>query len=217
MLGRAMNAPLNLPEEVILLTLDDETGRPLAVPAQAVHLALAGAAVMELALAGRLDSDLDRLFVTSPVPLGDPLLDAVLARIGAAQGARDSRWWMGQLAADGVRMRRALLERLLGRGVLRRPRARRLWPIPARRYHKADGAVAGAMRARLRAVLLEGGIPEARDSLMTGLCSATGLVSLLLSEDEAAAAAGRISAVAGLEEMSRSLMAETRDRLAAGH
>ena len=41
-----MSATLSIPEEVLLLTLDDETGRPLGVPAQAVALALAGAALM---------------------------------------------------------------------------------------------------------------------------------------------------------------------------
>ena len=66
-------------------------------------------------------------------------------------------------------------------------------------------------------MLLEDGIPDARDSLMTGLCRATGLIALVLSGAEAEAAAARIASVAGLEEMSRSLLAETRDRLAVGY
>ncbi|HEY8611605.1 MAG TPA: GPP34 family phosphoprotein [Roseomonas sp.] len=211
-----MNATLTIPEEVLLLTLDDETGRPLGVPAQAVSLALAGAALMELALSGRLDSDPDRLFVTDATPSGDVLLDEVLARIGAEPSARDSRWWMARIAREAPGMRRALLDRLVARGLLHARESRRFWLLPDRRYSKADGAASSATRARLRSVLLEGGIPEPRDSLMTGLCRATGLVALLLSEPEAEAAAARIAAVAGLEEMSRSLVAETRDRLAAG-
>lgn len=212
-----MSATLSIPEEVLLLTLDDETGRPLGVPAQAVALALAGAALMELALAGRLDSDLDRLFLADARPVGDPLLDGVLAQITAGPAGQDTRWWMGRLAVGAPAMRQALLERLVGRGVLRRAEKRRFGFIPDRRYPKADGTAMNATRARLRAVLLEGEMPDARDSLMAGLCAATGLIALLLSEAEAEGAATRIAVVTGLEEMSRALLAETRDRLAAGH
>lgn len=212
-----MSPILTMPEEVLLLTLDDETGRPHAVPAAAVSLALAGAALMELALAGRLDSDPDQLFVVDSTPPGDPLLGPVLARVAAGPAGQDSRWWMGKLAPDSPALRRALLDRLVGRGLLRVEERRRFLVLADRRYPKADLSAARAGRDRLRAVLLEDGIPEARDCLMTGLCRATGLITLVLSETEAETAAARIAAVAGLEEMSRSLLAETRDRLAVGH
>ncbi|MBP0445209.1 GPP34 family phosphoprotein [Roseomonas sp. SSH11] len=217
MLPPIMSIALTMPEEVVLLTLDDETGRPLGVPDQAVSLALVGAVLMELALAGRLDSDIDRLFVENSAPTGDPVLDGILARVSAGPEGQDSRWWMGHLAPQGASLRQALLDRLVQRGVLRLDKGRRLLLLPDRRYPKADGSAMNATRARLRAVLLEGEIPEARDTLMAGLCSATGLLPVILSETEAEAAAPRLAAVAGLEEMSRSLVAETRDRLAAGH
>ncbi|WP_458097313.1 GOLPH3/VPS74 family protein [Roseomonas sp. WA12] len=212
-----MSPILPMPEEILLLTLDDETGRPHGVPAAAVSLALAGAALMELALTGRLDSDPDHLFVTDGSPSGDPLLDPVLARVAAGPAGRDSRWWMGELARDTTALRRALLDRLVGRGLLRVAERRRFLLLRDRHYPKADLAIARAGRDRLRTVLLEDGIPDARDCLMTGLCRATGLIALVLSGAEAEAAAARIAAVAGLEEMSRSLVAETRDRLAAGY
>ncbi|WP_338662306.1 GPP34 family phosphoprotein [Pararoseomonas sp. SCSIO 73927] len=208
---------LTVPEEVLLLSLDDATGRPLDLPAAALSLALSGALLMELALRGRLDSDPDRLFVADPTPCGDALLDPVLARIAAAREAQDSRWWMGHLAPEGPALRRALLKRLVDGGVLREVAARRLWILPDHRYPKMEGAGTGSARERLRAVLLAGEMPEPRDCLMAGLCRATGLTALLLSDEEARAAAGRIAAVAALEEMSRSLVAETRDRLAAEH
>lgn len=217
MTGATMTRPLNMPERILLLSLDDETGRPLDVPPEAVSLALAGAALMELALAGRLDSDPDRLFVADPGPCGDPVLDDVLARVAAGPEGRDSRWWMGELAWDAAALRRALLERLVARGHLRAVEGRRFWILPDRRYPKTDPAAVTEARGRLRAVLLEGDIPEAPDSLMAGLCHATGLIALILTEEEAARAAPRIAAVAALEEMSRSLLAATRDRLAAGH
>ena len=214
MLG-PMSVPVSIPEEVLLLCLDDETGRPVGPPDATVDLALAGALLMQLALDGRVDSDLDRVFVARRDPLGDSLLDPVLVRIGAQSPAQDSGWWMAELGRDAAPLRRALLERLVARGILRRVEGRRLLVLRDARHPKADVAVPEAIRSRLRAVLLEGGIPEPRDSLMVGLCRATGLIAFLLSEEEEAGAGPRIAAVAGLEEMGRALIAASRDRLAA--
>jgi hypothetical protein len=60
-------------------------------------------------------------------------------------------------------------------------------------------------------VLLEDEIPDPRDALLIGLTRAAGLVPLVLDEAEAAQAAARVDQVAGLEELSRSLSAATRD------
>ncbi|WP_376089189.1 GPP34 family phosphoprotein [Roseomonas sp. CCTCC AB2023176] len=205
--------PLTMPEEILLLTLDDE-GRPVGVPAPALDLAVAGAVLMELALHGRVDSDPDRLYLASRTPTGDPLLDDVLARI-ASDRDRDSRWWMERLSKDAAAFRSAFLDRLVVRGVLRRVQGRVLWFLNERRYPVLDGTQMQEVRARLRAVLLSGEIPDPRDALTIGLCQATGLVTLILSDDERTAATARIAAVASLEEMGRSLSAATRDLYAA--
>ena len=97
-------------------------------------------------------------------------------------------------------------------GVLRRIEDRFLWVFPDRRYPKAEGRDETAeVRARLRGVLLDDDIPEPRDALLIGLARATGLVKLLLTEQEAAAAAERVDAIAMLEELSRSLSVAVRD------
>ncbi|NKC30645.1 GOLPH3/VPS74 family protein [Falsiroseomonas selenitidurans] len=208
--GAAMS--LTMPEEILLLLLDDETGKPVGLPGPAGDLALAGAILMELALAGRIDTDLDHLVVVQQRPTGDGLLDGVLARLAASPAPRTSRAWIQDLAKTGPQMRAAVLERLVAGGVLRRIEDRFLWVFPERRYPKATGrAETAEVRRRLRAVLLEDEIPDPRDALLIGLARATGLVPLVLDEAEAAQAAPRVEQVAGLEELSRSLSAATRD------
>jgi hypothetical protein len=207
---------LSMPEEIMLLLLDDETGKPVGLPGPAGDLALAGAILMELALAGRLDSDLDRLHLHDAARTGDALLDGVLARIAADGTERTSRWWIQSLAKGAQPLRAAMLDRLVADGVLRRQEDRFLWVFPERRYPKAAGRRETAeVRARLRAVLLQDGIPDPRDALLIGLCRAAGLVPLLLDGAEAAAAARRIEDIARLEELSRSLGAAVRDVYAA--
>jgi hypothetical protein len=208
--------PLTMPEEILLLLLDDETGKPVGLPGPAGDLALAGAILMELALAGRIDTDLDHLAVVQQRPTGDALLDAVLTRLAAGDPGRTSRWWIQAIARDGEALRAQALQRLVTGGVLRRIEDRFLWVFPERRYPKAEGSGETAeVRRRLRGVLLDEDIPDPRDALLIGLARATGLVPLLLSAAEVAQAAARVEQIAGLEELSRSLSAATRDVYAA--
>jgi hypothetical protein len=203
---------LTMPEEILLLLLDDETGKPVGLPGPAGDLALAGSILMELALAGRIDTDLDRLVVVQQRPTGDALLDGVLARLATGAPERTSRWWIQDLAKSGPSFRAEILDRLVAAGVLRRIEDRFLWVFPERRYPKAEGrAETAEVRRRLRGVLLEEDIPDPRDALLIGLARAAGLVPLVLDEAEAAGAAARVDQVAGLEELSRSLSAATRD------
>ncbi|MCQ4158491.1 GPP34 family phosphoprotein [Roseomonas sp. GC11] len=207
--------PLTMPEEILLLTLDDATGRPIGLPGPAAELAMAGAMLMELALAGRVDTDPDQLYLVSEAPLGEASLDALLSRIGATQPTRPSRWWIEQLMREAPKLRPVWLERLVARGILRREKGRVFWVLSDHRYPKADGGTTEAVRERLRQVLLGDVIPDARDAMMIGLCRIAGLIPLLLSEQEAARAMGRVEQIAALEEMARALAAATRDIYAA--
>ena len=71
-------------EEVFLLMLDYDTGRPSTrLPDRSLRTALGGALLMDLALADRIDTDLDGLFVVDSAPLQEPALDRALAQIAA--------------------------------------------------------------------------------------------------------------------------------------
>lgn len=207
---------LTMPEEILLLLLDDETGRPIGLPGPAGDLALAGSILMELALAGRIDTDQNSLTLVDPRPVGDTLLDPVLARLVAAGDVRPSTLWIQEVAEQGPDLRAALLERLVASGVLRPVEDRFLWVFPDRRYPKADGREESAeVRQRLRGVLLDDDIPDPRDALLIGLARASGLIPLLLSEVEAQRVGARVEQIAILEELSRSLAQAIRDVYAA--
>ena len=81
---------LRFAEEIMLLMLDDKGGKFADVPRLWLHYALAGAVLMDLALERRIDTDPKQLVVIDPSPLGDDLLDPVLARIVRSTETRDS-------------------------------------------------------------------------------------------------------------------------------
>lgn len=197
---------LSLPEEIVLLTLDDETGRTIGRQGIAASIALAGAVLMELALAGRLDTDRHRLDVLDDTPSGDAVLDAGLPLL---RNAPDSRGALMLLAREETGLRPLVLAALVERGLLKRVDGRVLLVFPERRYLKPeDRPEPRDVRARLIRSIETDDIPEPRESLLLGLARATALLPLLLPPELLAARQERIALLGRLEALNRSV-AET--------
>ena len=198
-----MSEPLSLPDEIVLLTLDDESGRSIGRQGLAASLALAGAVMMELALAGRLDTDRNRLDILDVTSTGDGVLDAGLALI---TGAQDSRGALMLLAREEAGLRPAVLATLVERGLLKRVDGRVLLVFPERRYPKPeDRPEPREVRARLIRSVATDDIPEPREALLLGLARATALLPVLLPPELLAARQERIALLTRLEALNRSL------------
>ena len=91
---------LTFSEEALLLLLDEEEGIFQSVGKNTLELAMAGAVLMDLAFADRIDTDLERMMVIDRAPTGDPLLDDVLDRIAQGQENNDTRGWIESLAVE---------------------------------------------------------------------------------------------------------------------
>ncbi len=132
---------LRFAEEIVLLLLSDDDGRFARVPSWSLEYALAGAVLMDLALEGRIDTDLDKLVLVDATPVGDSLLDPTLAEI--AEGAeRDTRFWVEHVANRAYAVRDESLSRLIAHGILESRDDRFLWVFQSRRYPTVDGQVA---------------------------------------------------------------------------
>jgi Golgi phosphoprotein 3 len=79
---------LTLADEIVVLMLRDDTGAIRPECATVASMAIAGGILMELALLGRIDTDLKTLFIVDPAPVGDDLLDEALHKIAAAPQSR---------------------------------------------------------------------------------------------------------------------------------
>ena len=203
-----MAGPLTLAEEIVLLSLDDSTGRPVGRVGMAPDLALAGALLMDLALARRIDTDRDRLWVVDDTPTWDAVLDAVLAELTAPDAPADARGAIMLLAHQATEFRDALVDRLLEAGLLRRLESNVLWLFHTRRHPKAEGHdEADRARERLRATVLAEEIPEPRDALLLGLARAAGLVPLVFSAEELERCQRWLALVTRIESLNRSLAA----------
>ena len=109
---------LRCAEELLLLLLDDESGDLLPLPERTLHVALAGAVLMELQQEARIDTDLDALLLADATPLNDALLDPTLAAIAQEDEKREVRFWVERTAQRGAEIRAIALSRLVERGIL---------------------------------------------------------------------------------------------------
>lgn len=169
-----------LAEEVLVLLTHEVTGRPV-VPAARRDLAVAGAVVAELALAGRLVAAESGVFarvalrVVDTTPCGDDVLDAALARAGSGGAAPTAV--LGRIRG-GLTAR--LLERLAARGVLRREQGRVLGLFPTSVWPVADADPGSALRRRLHDVLVGGQPPTPREASLVAILSALDVVPTVL-------------------------------------
>ena len=189
---------LRFAEEIVLLLLSDDDGRFARVPSWSLEYALAGAVLMDLALEGRIDTDLDKLVLVDATPVGDSLLDPTLAEI--AEGAeRDTRFWVEHVANRAYAVRDESLSRLIAQGILESRDDRFLWVFQSRRYPTVDGQAEREVKLRIMEVLFSDTIPDPRDVVIICLADACGIFKGLLSRQELTQASNRIEQVRKLD------------------
>ena len=175
-------------EETLILLLDESTGEFIPTPVRKLHYALAGAILMDLQLEGRIDTDLADLVVVDPTPLGDDLLDPVLAAIANSEEQRDAVYWVKYVANDGsdleLRVKRRLVERGLlvdhGDGTLELD----LRLVRTRRYRRADGSWYEEVHVRVMHLLFDDEIPDPADIVILALAKMCGVFERILTRTE---------------------------------
>jgi len=189
---------LGFVEEIVLLQLD-ERGRLIELPLSAADVVLAGAALMELALRNKEDTDVNRIFVVDREPTGDEILDDALNTLVAAGSDTTTSAAIERITLNARSYRDIALKRLVERGVLREEEGRFLWVFHTRRYPVIDDTEQREVRARLRQLILTDEIPDPRDVVLLCLIDACGLLGLVLSLDEIALRRQRIEQLTRLD------------------
>ena len=190
---------LRFAEEITLLMLNDEDGGFVRVPGWSLQCAYAGAVLMDLALENRIDTDVKKLVLIDPTPVGDDLLDPILAQIAGTPITNDARHWVEQIADGAEQIRERALARLVEGGILRREEDRFLWVFQSRRYPIVDGEADREVKLRIMEVLFGNDIPHPRDVVIICLADACGILKELLSARELERASERIEQVRRLD------------------
>ncbi|GAA2990840.1 GOLPH3/VPS74 family protein [Streptomyces fulvorobeus] len=204
---------ITLAEEIMLLSLDDESGS--AKQRQAAGWAVSGGILLELVLAGRVSVAGKHLELTDTTPTGDQLLDRRTALIETWLRGRKKRRVTEWLTRDQAKAVGAALESLCRRGVVVKEKHKALGVFPIRRYPEADGAVEAELRERLRAVVLGGVEPDSRTAGLIALIHSAKLHRLAFPDSPRKQVAARMGEVAAGQWAAESVRAAIRDMQAA--
>jgi hypothetical protein len=173
-------------EEVLLLLVDDRTGRFL-VDSTRLDNVLAGAVLAELATFERVGFAPQgtgvrrgRMVVLNPAALGDPVLDRALATVAASRPAKPEQL----IAKLRKRLRATLLERLSAAGVLRRSTRKVMGILPRTTWPAVDVNRKRELRARLQDVLVVGAPPDGRTAALVSLLAAVNAAHKVVEGDK---------------------------------
>ena len=174
---------LTFAEEFLLLAHDEDSGDFAEIGFPIMSSVLAGAALMDLALLGRIDSDpRHHLILVDSKPVDEPILDFCLARIAEAPASKSIQDWITALAIHGARLRSLTIDRLLARGILERADKRFLWVFHTRVYPLVDEREMVEVKRRIANILFTDDIPDPRDTFLLALAERSGLLIEVFSQ-----------------------------------
>jgi hypothetical protein len=184
---------MRLADELVLLAHNDEGAAELS--SYSLNLGLAGAVLLDLALAGKFDVDGDgKIVVTDATPTGDPVLDASLSTVANDKKTRTPREWVAKLTAGKVHER--VLDDMVAAGVFTREKDKVLWVFPRTRYRAAHGVRSPQevdARQRLNAAVEQSPDPAPpRTAALAALVQAAGLSGKVFADRKGADVKRRI-------------------------
>ncbi|UYQ63947.1 GOLPH3/VPS74 family protein [Streptomyces peucetius] len=205
---------VTLGEEIMLLSLDDESGA--AKDRQSAGWAVAGGILLDLVLAGRVSVSDGRVRVTDQAPTGVALLDGRLEQLAAWAAQRSKpRKVTDWLTKDHSKAVGATIDSLRERGLVAEEQHRVLGLFPVRRYPEADGAAERELRERLASVVLHDAAPDDRTAGLVALIHSAKLHRLAFPDLPRKQVAPRMTAIADGQWAGESVREAIRNMQAA--
>lgn len=176
--------------DLVVLAWDHDRGKPSWRVSSTLQTGVGGALLLDAVLDGVVSVEDGRVVVTGTPQ--DPLLGEV-TRVADAYRRPPKVQSLVQRLGTGARQR-AVVDRLVAEGVLRREQDRVLGLFPVTRHPLADPAVAADLRGQVVALLTGASAPEERDDrlvMLAALAGATSLVDELVDRGDRRAARKR--------------------------
>ena len=159
------SSTLTIPESILLLALHDDKGEKQGT---FVEYALAGAALAELLLQGRLSESGKTLDIANSTPVGDAFLDHCLAAVAAKGGGKDAKTYVQHIAGQ-KELLALLYEGLVKRGILDEQTIKVLWIFNQTVWPEKNPKPERELEARLRHAIAGAGTVDAYDGAIIAI------------------------------------------------
>ncbi|MCE2494506.1 MAG: cytochrome P450 [Alphaproteobacteria bacterium] len=181
--------PLSLPEELILMLLNEQNGYFHQVPGWDLHCAVVGAVLAELSLRSRIDTDLVSLILVDRTETGDPALDPILKQIADEPAQRNAQYWIERLAGQAESVIDLVLDRLVDLKILEHHDGD-FWTLTTARRHEnlygasREGTVGQSIKTRVLKAIFTDEIPDPRDVIVICLVNTCDVFRFMFELDD---------------------------------
>ena len=180
---------LSLPEELILMLLNEESGYFHQVPGWDLNCTVAGAVLAELSLMGRIDTDVESLFIVDRTETGDPALDPILKEIAGEPAQHNTQYWIERLAPHAESVVDLTLDRLVDLNILEHHDGE-FWTLSRTTLQaelsntSTEGTAAQFVRTRISKVIFNNEIPDPRDVIIIALIDTCDVFRFMFQLDD---------------------------------
>ena len=183
--------PLSLPEELILMLLNEETGYFHQVHGWELNCAIVGAVLAELSLLERIDTDMESLILVDRTETGSPALDPILKEIAEEPVQRNAQFWIERLALRAEAAIDLTLDRLVDLGILKHHDGE-FWTLAPITLHadihgtSLEDTAGEFIKTRISKYIFTDTVPDPRDIIIICLVNTCDVFRFIFKLDDEA-------------------------------
>ena len=208
---------LSLPEELILMLLNEQTGYFHQVRGWELNCAIVGAVLAELSLQSRIDTDMESLLLVDRTETGDPVLDPILRQIADEPVQRNAQYWIERLAVHAESIIDSTLDHLVALKILEYHDGE-FWTLAPVKWH-TDGRGTSLedtadefIKTRITKLLFFDAIPDPRDIIIVCLVNTCDVFRFIFEVDDETEE--RIRQVCRMDLIGRSIASAVTENVA---
>ena len=216
--GGLATQQLSLPEELVLMLLNEETGYFHQVHGWELNCAVVGAVLAELSLLSRIDTDMESLHLVDSTETGNPTLDPILKEIAGEPARHSTQYWIERLALHAESIIDLTLNRLVDLGILKHHNGE-FWTLASIKWHPGrqgspmEDTADQFIKARISKFIYASVIPDPRDMIIISLVNTCDVFRFIFELDEEADE--RIKFICNMDLIGRSIASAVEHNIAS--
>ena len=209
--------PLGLPDELVLMLLNEQNGYFHSVRGWALNCAVVGAVLAELSLRSRIDTDMESLVLIDRTDTGNPALDPILGHIADEPVQRSAQYWIERLVPHADAVIDLTLNRLVDLKILEYHDGE-FWTLAPIRWHTDTRGVSVEdtadefIKTRITRVLFFDAVPDPRDIIIICLVNTCDVFRYIFEIDDETEE--RIESICRMDLIGRSIAEAVAHNLA---
>ena len=192
---------LNLIDQLTLLALDDKKGIFLA-DSTYYSYAVAGALIMELTFAERIDLSGKKVVVKDSTNTDDPVIDTYFSLLIESKKERSINGWIEKISNKADKIKRDTIEKLVDRRILEKKKDKILWIFSYNKYPTQNPREENHLKARLYDIVINSHRPDQKEIMLLNLIDSCSLGKAVFGKEHIKTFKKKIKAIKDYDQIS---------------